>query len=136
MEHEGRSLAWGPWAIVSGDGYAGQGVADTGDDYDPAPDLDHTNEDVKGSLTDWLSWLHTEIGYDGWRLDYVKARMPSYLLSIACCCVCAAQPDLTTRVYAHELRACAHLDESALVNCMSFSQFHRSTRVMPQRDAG
>lgn len=73
MEHPGKSLAWGKWAIVGGDGYGGTGSADSGDDFGPAPDLDHNNEEVRESLKDWLRWLH-QLGYQGWRLDYVKVR--------------------------------------------------------------
>ena len=28
-----------------------------GDDYGPAPDLDHANPDLRHALTDWLQWL-------------------------------------------------------------------------------
>ena len=44
------------------------------DDYEPAPDLDHTNDKVRAGLTGWLQWLHKEIGFSGFRFDYVKAR--------------------------------------------------------------
>lgn len=76
VEHPGRSIAWGRWAIVGDeeDGFGGQGNRDSGAGFDPAPDLDHANEEVRGSLKDWLNWLHSEIGYSGWRLDYVKVR--------------------------------------------------------------
>ena len=74
MEHPGRSIAWGRWAIVGDeeDGFGGQGSRDSGAGFEPAPDLDHANEEVRESLKDWLRWLHTDIGYSGWRLDYVK----------------------------------------------------------------
>ena len=35
-------------------------------------DLDHTNEEVRAALKDWLSWLRHEIGFMGWRFDFVK----------------------------------------------------------------
>jgi alpha-amylase len=40
--------------------------------YGPAPDLDHSNEVVRQGIKDWLSWLAEEIGYECWRLDFVK----------------------------------------------------------------
>jgi hypothetical protein len=35
-------------------------------------DLDHTNQDVRESLTDWMSWLKSELGFMGWRFDFTK----------------------------------------------------------------
>ena len=35
-------------------------------------DLDHTNEELRLSIIDWMSWLKTEIGYHGWRFDFTK----------------------------------------------------------------
>lgn len=80
VEHPGRSIAWGRWAIVGDeeDGFGGQGSRDSGAGFDPAPDLDHANEEVRESLKDWLRWLHSEIGYSGWRLDYVKGFAAKY----------------------------------------------------------
>ncbi len=43
-----------------------------GEDYGPAPDLDHLNTDLRAALKDWLRWLHEDIGFKGWRLDFVK----------------------------------------------------------------
>ena len=38
VEHPGRSLAWGPWAITNDDPeFRGRGAQDSGDDYGPAP---------------------------------------------------------------------------------------------------
>ena len=35
-------------------------------------DLDHSNEELRGALKEWLSWLRNEIGFMGWRFDFVK----------------------------------------------------------------
>jgi glycosidase len=74
VEHPGLTVAWGVWAIVKNaeDGFGGLGSIDSGAGFDPAPDLDHKNERVRESIKDWLRYLSKEIGYSGWRLDYVK----------------------------------------------------------------
>jgi hypothetical protein len=43
-----------------------------GDNYEPAPDLDHLNPDLRAAIKDWLKWLQEDIGFGGWRLDFVK----------------------------------------------------------------
>lgn len=35
-------------------------------------DLDHTNDNVRSSLKDWMRWLKSEIGFDSYRFDFVK----------------------------------------------------------------
>lgn len=38
MEHPGKSVAWGRWAITNNDPeFRGKGASDSGDDYGPAP---------------------------------------------------------------------------------------------------
>ncbi|CAO2813703.1 unnamed protein product [Amaranthus hypochondriacus] len=67
-------LDWGPWAICRDDNQFsdGSGNLDTGDGYEPAPDVDHLHPRVQKDLIDWMNWLKTKLGFDGWRLDYVK----------------------------------------------------------------
>lgn len=73
VDHMGRAIDWGKWAITGNDPvFGGTGNPDTGDDYGPAPDLDHANPDLRHALTDWMSWLHKDIGFEGWRFDFVK----------------------------------------------------------------
>jgi len=38
----------------------------------PAVDLHHTNDELRAALKDWLLWLRHEIGFMGWRFDFVK----------------------------------------------------------------
>lgn len=43
------------------------------------PDLDHTNLVVRDGLVDWLNWLRSHIGFEGWRFDFVKVRSAQLL---------------------------------------------------------
>jgi hypothetical protein len=97
VPHPGKSVAWGQWAIVQGE-FGGQGGVDSGEDYAPAPDIDHKNEDVRNCYKDWLRWLQSEIGFESMRFDYVKVL----LLSHAECSLC-----LATTTHSVLLTACS-----------------------------
>ena len=69
----GGKMDWDQRAIVGDDpNYRGRGNRSTGISFDAAPNIDHTQEFVRNDIKDWLSWLHTDIGYDGWRFDFTK----------------------------------------------------------------
>lgn len=70
---------WGSDAVCKGDEWTGAtGNYDTGDGYSAARDIDHTQSFVRSSLTDWMKWLKSTVGYDGWRYDYVKGYAGTY----------------------------------------------------------
>ncbi len=45
--------------------------------FEDFPDLAHENPSTLTMLEDNLRWLRNEIGFDGWRFDYVKGFSPS-----------------------------------------------------------
>lgn len=72
-DHRGMKIDWGRWAITGTDPvFRGEGAADSGADFEAAPDIDHTSPELRAALVDWLSWLRDDVGFGGWRFDYVK----------------------------------------------------------------
>lgn len=69
----GGRLAWDESAIVSDDpNFGGRGNKSTGDFFHAAPNVDHTQPFVRRDICEWMNWLRDTIGFDGWRLDFVR----------------------------------------------------------------
>jgi len=76
----GEPIDWGAEAIVRNHpNFPGTGSVDSGESIPMAPDLDHTNVAVREVLIEWLEWLHDEIGYSGFRFDFVQGFAPEFL---------------------------------------------------------
>ncbi len=71
--------AWGTDSVTSDDEWSmSSGAPDTGAPYAAARDIDHTKSYVQSSIIDWMKWLKSSIGYDGWRYDYTKGYSGYY----------------------------------------------------------
>ncbi|KAL0052418.1 hypothetical protein WJX82_001760 [Trebouxia sp. C0006] len=69
----GGKMAWDAEAIVVNDRkFKGRGNRATGDEFAAAPNIDHMQDYVRKDLTDWMEWLRDDIGFDGWRFDFVR----------------------------------------------------------------
>jgi alpha-amylase len=47
-------------------------TTDAGEFFHAAPNIDHSQDFVRRDIIEWMKWLRTEIGFDGWRLDFVR----------------------------------------------------------------
>jgi alpha-amylase len=71
---------WGKDSVCDNDEWPeALGAWDTGDGFSAARDIDHTKGYVQTSITDWLKYKKSTIGFDGWRWDYVKGYSASYV---------------------------------------------------------
>lgn len=72
MQFGGR-LDWDANAICGDDSnFRGRGNTSTGDHFHAAPNVDHTQPFVREGICEWLNWLRTDIGIDGYRLDFAR----------------------------------------------------------------
>jgi glycosidase len=72
----GGRLAWSKEAVCSNNSaYGGTGTYKQTEDYPAAPNVDHTNDQVRKDIAEWLQYLRKSIGYDGWRFDFVKVSV-------------------------------------------------------------
>ena len=51
---------------------------DTGEGWSGARDLDHTGTNVQKNVINYLKYLHENLGYIGYRYDFVKGYAPQY----------------------------------------------------------
>ncbi|XP_034682140.1 alpha-amylase 3, chloroplastic isoform X1 [Vitis riparia] len=76
----GGRLNWDDRAIVADDPhFQGRGNKSSGDNFHAAPNIDHSQDFVREDIKGWLCWLRKEIGYDGWRLDFVRGFWGGYV---------------------------------------------------------
>ncbi|KAL4435447.1 hypothetical protein ABPG77_006209 [Micractinium sp. CCAP 211/92] len=76
----GGKLSWDQRAIVGDQHeYGGRGNLSSGEFFDAAPNIDHSQPFVKRDLSEWLVWLREHVGFDGWRLDFVKGFHGSHV---------------------------------------------------------
>ncbi len=69
----------GDWSMVcSDDEYPGRGGKDTGENWNGARDLDHTNSKTRDMIKAYLKWLK-DLGYKGWRYDVAKGFSGNYV---------------------------------------------------------
>ncbi|MBB6462409.1 starch-binding protein [Flammeovirga kamogawensis] len=59
------------WSENSNEHGAACGDADTGTQYEAARDLNHNSETVRTEIIKWMQWLKNDVGFDGWRYDFV-----------------------------------------------------------------
>ncbi|KAG8077725.1 hypothetical protein GUJ93_ZPchr0007g5373 [Zizania palustris] len=76
----GGRLNWDDRAVVADDPhFHGRGSKSSGDNFHAAPNIDHSQEFVRSDLKEWLCWMRKEVGYDGWRLDFVRGFWGGYV---------------------------------------------------------
>ncbi|MEE1058094.1 MAG: hypothetical protein U0K92_01775 [Treponema sp.] len=56
-----------------------KGSKDTGESYPAARDIDHTNIDVQNGIVTWMNDVLKNVGFVGWRYDYVKGYAGNYV---------------------------------------------------------
>ena len=69
----GGRMNWGPWAITEDStAYGGTGKRKKEENFTAAPNIDHSNETVQRDISEWLNYLRSDVGFEGWRFDFVK----------------------------------------------------------------
>ncbi|GJN17879.1 hypothetical protein PR202_gb04985 [Eleusine coracana subsp. coracana] len=76
----GGRMNWDDRAVVADDPhFQGRGNKSSGDNFHAAPNIDHSQDFVRNDLKEWLCWMRKEVGYDGWRLDFVRGFWGGYV---------------------------------------------------------
>lgn len=84
--YKGVTYTWGTEAICNTDEVKNQtgqakptGAPDTGEDFNGARDIDHTNANVRATIKAYLDFMKNEMGYSGWRYDMTKGFSAGYI---------------------------------------------------------
>ncbi len=80
-DDEGRNFVPGPVEFsINGDYVPGFALKSDGSNgtFAAARDLDHKNPAVRAEIIKWMNFLKNDIGFDGWRYDFVHGYDPIY----------------------------------------------------------
>ncbi len=80
-DDEGRNFVPGPVEFsINGDYVPGTALKSDGSNgtFAAARDLDHKNPAVRAEIIKWMNFLKNDIGFDGWRYDFVHGYDPIY----------------------------------------------------------
>ncbi len=80
-DDEGRNFVNGPVEFsINGDFVPGRDLKADGSSggFAAARDLDHKNPAVRAEIVKWMQFLRNDIGFDGWRYDFVHGYDPIY----------------------------------------------------------
>ncbi|KAA1248032.1 starch-binding protein [Aquimarina sp. RZ0] len=80
-DDEGRNFVNGPVEFsINGDFVPGFDLKSDGSNggFAAARDLDHKNPAVRAEIIKWMQFLKNDIGFDGWRYDFVHGYDPIY----------------------------------------------------------
>ncbi|WP_271783995.1 starch-binding protein [Aquimarina algiphila] len=80
-DDEGRNFVNGPVEFsINGDFVPGFSLKSDGSNgaFAAARDLDHKNPAVRAEIIKWMRFLKNDIGFDGWRYDFVHGYDPIY----------------------------------------------------------
>lgn len=76
----GGKLSWNDTAIVSNDTtFRGKGNHSDHKLFEGAPNIDHSQSFVKNDLIEWMLWLRNDIGFDGFRFDFMTGINPQHM---------------------------------------------------------
>lgn len=76
----GGKLAWDDKAIVANDTkFQGKGNLSNYKLFNGAPNIDHSQENIQKDIIDWITWLKNDIGFHGFRFDYMTGIDPSFM---------------------------------------------------------
>jgi len=80
-DDEGRNFVNGPVNFsINNDFFPGNSLKSDGSSggFAAARDLDHENPEVRQEIITWMNFLKNDIGFDGWRYDFVHGYNPLF----------------------------------------------------------